>query len=566
MRKPYTAYNRHLETLLIQDGRFQANDFIPFHDALQADNTLSLDRLLIDKQLISRDEIGQLLSKDCGLNYTPLGQLTVDPSAFNALPLEFIELKHVIPVTQKNGKLHVAMVYTKDHKTLDEITFMAGIRPEPSVILAMEYDDFIRNAQQYMATAATAISPGTAPGNGTSPGEFSEKALNSWIDHVFQQAFLQQCSDIHIEPHQDQLEIRFRINGIIQRYTRVPEEFKSALIPRLKVMANLDMTEYRRPQEGRIKISLNNQPQYLRISSMPLSDHQEKLNLRVLKPFKGLMEYSTLGMSDQEIAQLQSLCQSPSGIVLTCGPTGAGKSTTLYTILNSINAETRNIITIEDPIELKLPHINQSQVNVKSDYTFANSIHSILRQDPDVIMIGEIRDQETLDVTIQSALTGHFILSSLHSTNAASAITRLVELGASPSLLSSSLRGIVAQRLIRTLCNHCKSPYQATEADYQVLFPYESHQTNPSITLYQATGCQLCHQTGYSGRIGLFEIMPIDRELRYVIGEFSSDMQLEDAAVSSGMKTLSMNGRMKALEGITSLDEVIRVLGLGQEA
>lgn len=563
MRKPFSAYNRYLETLLIQEGRFQSNDFQPFYEKLQQDPQLTLDRLLVEKNLITLDELGQLLSKKSGFKYIALRQISVDSSAFNTLPLEFIELKHLIPYAQQNGKLQVGIVHPDDHKTLDEITFMSGIRPEPCIILAMEFQDFIHNAQQHITPTQTQSNPNMPTGQA---GEFSEESLNQWINQLFEQALQQHCSDIHIEPKHKNLDIRFRINGILQHHCLVPEEFQSALVPRLKVMANLDMTEYRRPQEGRIKITKNEQSQYLRISSIPLSDQQEKLNLRILKPFKGLMEFESLGIIESDVNRLKTLCQSSSGIILTCGPTGSGKSTTLYTILNSLNAETRNIISIEDPIELKLPHINQSQVNTKANYTFANSIHSILRQDPDVIMIGEIRDKETLDATIQSALTGHLILSSLHSTSAASAITRLIELGASPTLLSSSLRGIIAQRLIRTLCNHCKESYIATPEDLQILFPYETTPPSEDITLYRSTGCQLCHHTGYSGRIGLFEIMPIDRELRYAISEFSSDLQLEDAAISSGMRTLSMNGRIKALEGSTSLEEIVRVLGLGQES
>lgn len=561
MRKNFTLFNQHLETLLIQDGQFQAEDFEKFHDQLSQNATSSLDRLLIDEQHLSRDKVGQLLSKSSGLKYQPLGQTTVKPSVFNTLPREFIELKQVIPIDQQNGKLQVAMVNGHDQKTLDEITYIAGIRPDPVVITAMEYEDFLAHYQAMLPSTSNGLFNDSSNGSG-----FSEAALNDWITSLFEQALQQQSSDIHIEPRREGLSIRFRADGILKHQGYVPDDFQSAFIPRLKVMANMDITEYRRPQEGRIKLTIQSDVHYFRMSSIPLSDNQEKLTLRILKPFKGLMEFSTLGMDDDSIATLQELCQSPSGIILTCGPTGVGKSTTLYTIINSLNTDARNIMTIEDPIELKLPNINQSQVNLKSQYTFAHSIASILRQDPDVIMIGEIRDNETLDATIQAALTGHLILSSLHSNSAAGTLTRLIEMGASPKLLSSTLSGIVAQRLIRTLCPHCKEAYTASEREKTILFPFDPARQTEKITLYRSTGCQLCDQSGYSGRIGLFEIMRIDRELRYVISEFSSDLQLEDAAISSGMKTLSMNGRMKALSGATSLDEIIRVLGIHQES
>jgi type IV pilus assembly protein PilB len=327
-------------------------------------------------------------------------------------------------------------------------------------------------------------------------------------------------------------------------------------------MARMDIAEHRRPLDGRFSLVHKRQEFNFRVNSLPLSDGQEKLVIRILRPSKSITDFNELGMHPDDIRRIEELYRSPHGIVLICGPTGAGKTTTLYTILNKINDEYRNISTIEDPIELQIEGLNQAQVNTKADFTFASALRSLLRQDPDVIMVGEIRDFDTLESSIHASLTGHLVFSTIHANTTAATVTRLIEMGADGSLLSASLLGIVAQRLVRKICQGCKQPYEASAAEKALIFPDMPEKREQRIILHKAKGCHLCGNTGYNGRVGLFEIMVMDRKIKQLIGNKAMDIEIEDAAVANGMKTLFASSRQVLLEGQTSLQELVRVMGL----
>ena len=380
------------------------------------------------------------------------------------------------------------------------------------------------------------------------------------VDAIFKQAVAKKASDIHIEPYEDNTKVRFRIDGVLHQVMTVPKEFESALTARIKVMANLDITENRQPQDGRVVTEVVGRQVDLRISTLPLM-HGEKTVIRILD--KESVEFSLpkLGFSKMHEDMFRAVLERPNGIILVTGPTGSGKSTTLYTALTILNSPDRNIITMEDPVEYQLPGINQVQVNTKVGLTFARGLRSILRQDPDIIMVGEIRDQETAEIAIQSALTGHLVLSTLHTNDAPTAITRLVNMNVEPFLISASVLLIIAQRLIRVLCQNCKTPYEPTDAVLSRLKSILGDRFQPS-TFYKPKGCERCHETGYKGRRGIYEILPVSSGIRELTINRGSLDEIRALAKQQGMRTLVEEGARSVMEGVTTVEEMMRVCAI----
>lgn len=381
------------------------------------------------------------------------------------------------------------------------------------------------------------------------------------VDAVFKQAVNKKASDIHIEPFTDHTEVRFRIDGVLRPIMTVPKEFESALVSRIKVMANLDITENRQPQDGRVMTEVANRPVDLRISTLPII-HGEKVVIRILDKGSTVFELAKLGFNDRSQAMFNEAMEKPNGIILVTGPTGSGKSTTLYTGLTILNSPDRNIVTLEDPVEYQLARVNQVQVNTKVGLTFAKGLRSILRQDPDVIMVGEIRDLETAEISIQAALTGHLVLSTLHTNDAPSAITRLRYMRVEPFLISASVVLIIAQRLIRVICPQCKVPYEAPKAIMEKLVKSAGDNVSKP-TVFQAKGCDLCNQTGYKGRKGLYEIFKMTSHLREMTVDPKTSLEdIRAVARADGMKTLFEEGAVAVLSGLTSVEEMMRVCTL----
>jgi len=382
---------------------------------------------------------------------------------------------------------------------------------------------------------------------------------------IITEAIEKGASDIHIEPRTDNYIVRYRIDGILRFALEVPVKIENLLISRLKVIARMDIAEHRRSQDGRFTLKYENKFYNLRLSSLPVGT-KEKLVIRILRPELKLMskekKISLVGATDSDIRKIELMTTSPHGIIMATGPTGSGKTTTLYSILNKINGETVNITTIEDPIEIKLEGINQVQVNPKAEITFASCMRSILRQDPDIIMIGEIRDLETLDAAIYASLTGHLVLSSVHTNSATGTITRLIKMGAPPYLIASSLVGVISQRLVRRLCPMCKSPYQPDLEEIKLILPSpDEYEVLRENKVYNPVGCPNCENTGFVGRMGIYEVMQINRELRRIITNSNVAQEIEEIAVACGMKTLHRGGLDAIITGETSISEYIRVLG-----
>jgi len=384
----------------------------------------------------------------------------------------------------------------------------------------------------------------------------SEAPIIKLVNHIISQSFKARASDIHIEPYQHSFTVRYRVDGILYDLLTPPKWIQPALISRIKVMAKMNIAEKRLPQDGRFEVKVGDQNIDLRVSTIPTS-FGERVVLRLLHKTGSLLGLKDIGLSPSRLKLIKELVTSPNGIILVTGPTGSGKTTSLYAILQSINKPDINIITIEDPVEYQIKGISQIQVNPKIDLTFARGLRSIVRQDPDVILVGEIRDHETAEIAVQSALTGHLVFSTLHTNDSASAITRLVDMGIEPFLISSSVLAVAAQRLVRILCNHCKSAYKPSEI-YLESIGVSPDQFNESH-IYKAVGCEKCISTGYSGRLGIFEIMVLTEKLKGLILETYDSNRIKNEAVKEHMVSLRQDGIQKVLEGVTTIEEVLRV-------
>ena len=382
----------------------------------------------------------------------------------------------------------------------------------------------------------------------------SDAPIIKLVNHIISQAAKARASDIHIEPFKESFKVRYRVDGILYDLLTPPKGIQAALISRIKVMANMNIAEKRLPQDGRLQVKIGDQDIDVRISTLPTA-FGERVVLRLLNKTASLLDLSELGMAPDRLGQLKRLVTSPNGIILVTGPTGSGKTTTLYAVLQSINKPEINIITIEDPVEYQIPGISQIQVNPKIELTFARGLRSIVRQDPDVILVGEIRDRETAEIAVQSALTGHLVFSTLHTNDSASAITRLVDIGVEPFLISSSVLAVAAQRLVRVLCGQCKEPYEPEPVMLEGIGITPEEAANH--TIYRSRGCPHCFQTGYRGRMSIIEIMEMNERLKGVILKTYDSNVIKSAA--KGMVTLRKDGVSKILKGLTTIEEVVRV-------
>lgn len=532
-----------------------------------------LGAVLVNQNKISKEQLGKALAKQFNSQYVSLASVEIDNSLFTILPEEFMRENQVVPISKEGGKLVVAMVDPTNRRIHDEITFITGMRPQAVVTTSLEFTEhFSRLMNEGSANSLMdEVSSLSEQTEMTRDEQMRQQQMAEMFDtsnpliklvnSLIEEAIEKGASDIHIEPQDKGCTVRFRIDGILKTMLDIPANMESSFMTRIKVMARMDIADQRRPQDGRIGLKYKDSDYNLRVNTLPIGERKEKIVMRILRPSKNTTDFESLGMGPGDIKKIETLYKSPYGIVLVCGPTGSGKTTTLYTVLHKINEEIRNISTVEDPIELRIPGLNQSQVNPKADFTFASALRSLLRQDPDVIMVGEIRDYETLEVAIHASLTGHLVFSTIHANTTAATVTRLLEMGADPSLICSSLLGVVAQRLVRKVCEKCKVGYAATPEEKAMIFPKNPDHQKRTVTLYKPTGCAKCNSTGYSGRAGLYEIMMMDRKLRQMVKERRLDIEIEDASIAAGMKTLHISGLELLIKGKTSFEELVRVLG-----
>ncbi|HRZ14941.1 MAG TPA: ATPase, T2SS/T4P/T4SS family [Candidatus Omnitrophota bacterium] len=513
-----------------------------------------LEQVLVDAKIMPRAVLYGAIAKSQGFNYANLSGLKANDELTKLIPEELAHKTQSVPFKIENDTLHIALVDPADLSAIDQLQMQAGMSLELYLSSPKEIDEARGAIYAKQQSAESLLSELSAePRSDTKP--VSEGAnIIKIVDLIITQAVRDRASDIHIEPEQELLRIRFRIDGILHEIPSPPKEWESPIISRVKVLAGMDIAESRVPQDGHFQSKIEDKVIDFRVSTLP-TIYGENVVMRLLDTASVMIGLEKLGFAHDDLVRYEELISRPYGIILSTGPTGSGKTTTLYSALMRINTIDRNIITIEDPVEYRLGLIRQIQVNPKAGITFAGGLRAILRQDPDVIMVGEIRDMETGITAIQSALTGHLVFSTLHTNDAPSSVTRLANMGVEPFLISAALIGVMAQRLVRTICPNCREPYEPTKG----VMKKWGLEGRKDVALYRGKGCDFCKGTGFRGRTGLYELMICDDEIREMILTNTSQVVLRQKAREKGMKTLSDDGVVKALQGITTLEEVARV-------
>jgi type IV pilus assembly protein PilB len=529
----------------------------------------AIGRVLIDLGMIKEPDLVRALAEQVGLEFVDLSDTQVDPASTALLPEALARRYRALPIGERDGKLLVAMSDPANVYALDDIRTITGRDVQPVVATSADVEQAIQKFagldSHVEALAAEAVED-TEGEKVDLEAALEDAPIVKLVNAIMTQAVAERASDVHIEPGERDVRIRFRVDGVLHEPMRSqPKNLQGGLISRLKVMADLNIAEKRVPQDGRISMKVGQRHLDLRVATLP-TVHGEKVVIRVLDKSNAMLALEELGFLQDSYRRFATAFSKPYGAILVTGPTGSGKSTTMYSTLNILNEESKNIITVEDPVEYRMAGVNQIQVNPKAGLTFASALRSILRADPDIVLIGEIRDKETATIAIEAALTGHLVLSSLHTNDAPSAISRLVEMDVETFLVASAIDAVVAQRLARILCDRCKQPYRPDEAELvQAGFP-EDLWTEvgevfraPDIREVK-NDCKACSGTGYRGRIGLYEVMLRSEEIERLTVERASADAIRAVAVRQGMQTLRGDGLAKVRAGITSIEEVARVV------
>ena len=524
-----------------------------------------LGRLLVRLGFLSEATIRDVLSENLGHESVDLGTIIIDSAALALIPKDVARRYQLLPlsVNQADGVLVLAMADPGNIIALDQVR--ALLKDDYRLVnqLASE-SDILRAIDQYYGFELSIdgilheIEPGDMEYQTVQSGvnEFSQPVVRL-IDALLTEAVQRGASDIHFEPESSFLRIRYRIDGVLRQVRSLHKSFWPAMVVRLKVMSNMNIAETRAPQDGRISLRLSGRPIDFRVASHPTT-HGENLVLRILDRQKGIVPLDQIGLDDDALNTLKMIIAKPEGLVLVTGPTGSGKTTTLYSVLNHINTESVNIMTLEDPVEYPLALIRQTSVNEAAKLDFASGIRSMLRQDPDIILVGEVRDQPTAEMAFSAAMTGHQVYSTLHTNSAIGAIPRLLDIGILPDIMAGNIIGIVAQRLVRILCKECKKPYSPDAQERKLL----GIGTHHDITVYHAVGCESCNHQGYKGRLALMELLKMDYDLDDLVSHRASARQIREMALSKGFRPLAMDGIRRILQGVTSLAEVKRVVDL----
>ena len=528
-----------------------------------------LGRILVEQGAISERQLARALSIQWGLPFVDLEGLEIDPEVAKIIPQHLAQRHKVLPIGRTKKRLKLAIADPLNVVALDDIRLVTGLELE--AVVAAEEDILTAISRAYTggidleeamrAAVGTDIELPEERGEEISVEKLrtltEEAPVVRLVNLIIGQAISDGASDIHIEPHRRTVHARYRIDGVLHDVMMPPKAVQQAMISRVKIMANMDIAERRLPQDGRIHVVIENKEYDLRVSTLP-TVFGEKVVMRILDQSSTRLGLNKLGFATAMMQIWEDLASKPYGMILVSGPTGSGKTTTLYSTLHKINTTDKNILTVEDPVEYQLARVNQVQVNPKAGLTFASGLRSFLRQDPDIIMVGEIRDRDTAEIAIQASLTGHLVLSTIHTNDAPSATTRLIDMGIEPFLISSSLIGVLAQRLARTICTHCKEAYTPpVEALHRLgLQPQEGEE----IVFYRGKGCDRCKASGYKGRIGIFELMVMSEPLRELVLKGASTGEIRNQAVAEGMRTLRDDGILKVLEGLTTVDELLRVV------
>ena len=535
---------------------------------LQLEKGGKLGKLLVGEGLVSREDLYRKLSKQMGVDFidkVPHRQIDLD--LIKDIPIQFAKRNQMLPYEENEDKVLVACANPLNFYAIDDLIRLLGKEVEPVLISEERVLDAINEVYDRAAESAQRAMDGLNEDDlGSLAQEFEEPEdlldasgeapIIRLVNSLLFQAVKERASDIHIEPFERDVSVRFRIDGVLREIIRPPKRYQNSISSRVKVMAGLNIAEKRLPQDGRIRIKIAGKDIDIRLSTIPVA-HGERVVMRLLDKTNVVLNMEDIGLDGDLLALMNKIVRRPNGIVLVTGPTGSGKTTTLYAALTRINRPDLNIITVEDPVEYQVAGIGQIQVNPKINLTFAGGLRSILRQDPDVIMVGEIRDVETADIAIQASLTGHLVFSTLHTNDAAGALTRLLDMGVEPFLVASTLVASIAQRLVRVLCKHCKEFYEPGDAEIEEIGITRNQLVNGGI--YRPVGCDKCMGTGYSGRLGIFEVLLVEEAVRELIVQRADSVKIKKTALVHGMRTLRDDGALKVIAGITSIAEVLSV-------
>ncbi|SHI52617.1 type II secretion system protein E (GspE) [Desulfatibacillum alkenivorans DSM 16219] len=550
---------------------------------VSAEKGVSLGDVLAQKNLLQENAWLQAVGEYYGLEVWNELPLDAGPADYTQqTPIQFLKKHKMVPLflaeeseeeqepdsdEERARQVFVAVADPSDFDAVDDLAALLNTGPVTTILapsaaitsaINMAYDMARDSAEQLVADMEEGADSIISEIEKTADllEETSDAPIIKLVNHILSQAVKARASDIHIEPYQTILKVRYRVDGVLYDLIKPPKRIQSALVSRIKVMAKLNIAEKRLPQDGRIEIRIGDRNVDIRVSTIPTT-FGERIVLRLLDKSTTILKLTDVGFTGEQLRIIHSLIHQPHGIILVTGPTGSGKTTSLYAVLSTINTEDINIITIEDPVEYQISGIGQIQVNPKIDLTFARGLRSIVRQDPDVILVGEIRDMETAEIAVQSSLTGHLVFSTLHTNDSASAITRLIDMNVEPFLISSSVLAVMAQRLVRVLCPHCKEPHTPDEASMAFLKMTPEDLAHGQI--FKPVGCPECLQTGYHGRKGIFEIMLMDQDIKSLLLSTSDANTIKAKAVENGMITLRQDGVNKVLAGVTSIEEVFRV-------
>jgi type II secretory ATPase GspE/PulE/Tfp pilus assembly ATPase PilB-like protein len=516
-----------------------------------------LSDILLQQGVISAEQIAIVLSIKLNLPYIDLKRHTIQPQALGLIPEEMARKHMLIPLDILNDSLMVVMADPEDIRTIEDIKTHAKMRIEVALGISSDIERAINlnyRSKGAIEKQVSQFTPAAAAKTEDIATLTARTPVAETLNLLVTQAIKDRASDVHIEPQEDRLRIRYRIDGILHDMFSFPLNVHSPLVSRVKILAEMDISEQRRPQDGQFSIRLGENEVDIRAATME-TPYGERVTLRILDKSLALFTLAELGFQPDVLKTYRVMLKRPHGMILVGGPTGSGKTTTLYASINELDRNERNIMTIEDPIEYSFMDINQSQVNAKAGITFASGLRAIMRHDPDVILVGEIRDNDTVTTAIQSSLTGHLVLSSIHANDAVGVLFRLLDLDAELSSISSTLIGVISQRMVRRICPNCKAPYQPSEEEREA---FHEELKSKDIELYQGTGCNLCANTGYRGRTGIFEFLVMSEAIRKMLRGQAGSGEIKAQAIAEGMVTMKQDGLQKAKDGITSISEIMR--------
>lgn len=554
-----------LGQILVLEGKLDADDL---ELALREHHKTGerLGTILIKMGLVSEEDVLRALAQQLQLPFVRLSEVQIPKEVIEKIPAKIVSHYNLVPLEQTNGTLRVAVSDPLDVHTLDDLRLLLKMEVEPVVAPPKDIDEAIK---RYYGIGADTVEELMQEQGGETTievdrtiediDEMAEDAsIVRFVNQIIAEAISDRATDIHVEPFEQELRIRYRIDGMLYEAAIPPsiKRFQSAIISRIKIMADMNIAERRLPQDGKIKVRVQDKDFDLRVSTLP-TPYGESISIRILSRDSDLISLDRLGLDEYHLKILRRMIKKPHGIIFVTGPTGSGKSTTLYAALTEINTVDKKILTVEDPIEYRIPGVTQVQVNPQIDLTFARVLRTMLRQDPDVIMVGETRDPETAQAAIRAALTGHLVFSTLHTNDAAGAVSRLLDMGIEPFLVASSVEGLIAQRLVRVLCPDCKVPYNPPP---EVIARLRLNKLDTSEAQFmRPAGCEKCRYTGFRGRTAIYEIIKVTEDLKQMIVARRPSNEIKQQAIANGMRTIREDGWIKVRAGLTTIDEVLRV-------